>query len=67
LDILETRLCGQIFFRCHRGFIINLNHISKISPWLGSNNYISTFEGLSYEIPISRNRIKEMKRLLEIS
>jgi DNA-binding LytR/AlgR family response regulator len=67
LDILETRICGQQFFRCHRGFIINLKHISKISPWFGSNNYISTFEGFAYEIPISRNRIKEMKRLLEIS
>ncbi len=66
LDILETRLCGQKFFRCHRGFIVNLRHISKISPWFG-NNYISKFEGLPYEIPISRNRIREMKRLLEIS
>lgn len=67
LDILETRLCGQNFFRCHRGFIINLKHITKISPWFGNNNYISKFEGFSYEIPISRNRIREMKRLLEIS
>lgn len=67
LDILEDRLCGQNFFRCHRGFIINLKHVTKISPWFGNNNYISKFEGLSYEIPISRNRIREMKRLLEIS
>lgn len=67
LDVLEDRLCGQNFFRCHRGYIINLKHISKISPWFGSNNYIATLEGYSCEIPISRNRIKEMKRLLEIS
>ena len=67
LDILEARLCGQNFFRCHRGYIINLKHINKISPWFGSNNYIATLEGYSCEIPISRNRIKEMKQLLEIS
>jgi DNA-binding LytR/AlgR family response regulator len=66
LDILENRLCGQNFFCCHRGFIVNLKHISKISPWFGNNNYISTFDGFAYEIPISRNRIREMKRLLEI-
>ncbi len=67
LDMLEARLCGQNFFRCHRGFIVNLKHITKISPWLGPNSYISKFEGFPYEIPISRNRIREMRRLLEIS
>jgi DNA-binding LytR/AlgR family response regulator len=64
LDVLELRLGAYNFFRCHRGFLINLNHISKISPWFGANSYISKFDGFPYEIPISRNRIKEMKRIL---
>ena len=65
LNTLETRLCSHGFFRCHRSFLINLKYIQKISPWFGSN-YISKLEGSSYEIPISRSRLKEIKELLGI-
>jgi DNA-binding LytR/AlgR family response regulator len=65
LNTLEDRLSVQGFFRCHRGFLINLKYICKISPWFGSN-YVSKLEGSPYEIPISRSRLREIKEMLGI-
>ncbi len=65
LNILENKLSSRGFFRCHRGYLINLKYIHKISPWLGSN-YISKLEGVPYEIPISRSRLREIKEMLGI-
>lgn len=33
LKALEQRLAGNSFFRCHRGFIINLNMVKEVQPW----------------------------------
>lgn len=66
LNMLENRLSNQNFFRCHKSYLINLTYISQIIPWIGSNNYIAKSEGFPYEIPISRNYLKEMKDLLGI-
>ncbi|MFZ5985752.1 MAG: response regulator transcription factor [Bacillota bacterium] len=64
LDSLEGRLKYFHFFRCHRSFLINVNHITRITPWLGSNSYVSKLEGLNIDVPISRNKVKDMKKLL---
>lgn len=66
LDSLEERLSNYYFFRCHRGFLINVNHITKITPWLGSNSYISKLEGIDFDIPISRTRVKDIKKILGV-
>lgn len=67
LDDLEKKYSSHNFFRCHRCFLVNLSFITKITPWLGSNSYIAKFNCLPYEIPVSRNKFKDMKRLLGIS
>jgi two-component system, LytTR family, response regulator len=36
LQELEERLKDYHFFRCHRGFIINVDMVTEILPW-GSN------------------------------
>jgi len=33
MEALEQKLAGSSFFRCHRGFIINLNMIKEIKSW----------------------------------
>jgi Response regulator of the LytR/AlgR family len=64
LDVLENRLCLHRFFRCHRSYLVNLDHISKISSWIGTNSHVVIIN--NHKIPISRNRIKEMKDIFGI-
>ncbi|TYQ16552.1 UNVERIFIED_CONTAM: LytTR family two component transcriptional regulator [Acetivibrio alkalicellulosi] len=66
LDSLESRLKGFNFFRCHRCYLVNINHIIKITPWIGSNSYVAKLKGLDIDVPISRSKIKEMKTILGV-
>lgn len=63
---LESSLVDKRFFRCHKSYLINLKYVNKISPWIGYDSYFSTIDGCNHQIPVSRNYIKEMKRLLGI-
>ena len=40
----EARLDPQVFFRCHRSYIINLNRIQDITPY-GRWTYVVRLEG----------------------
>lgn len=65
LDVLENKLGTNNFFRCHRGYLVNLNYVNRITPW-SRQSYFLKLEGSLEEIPISRGRLKEMKNVLGI-
>ncbi len=62
---LEERLSKDGFFRTHRSYLVNLNKIKEVSPWF-NGSYIAVLDGINDEIPISRNHVKEFKRILGI-
>lgn len=53
------------FFRSHRSYIINLDKVIEIEPWFNSTFLLKTTE-LDFKIPVSRNKTKEIKELLNI-
>jgi len=61
---LEDEL-PNIFFRTHRSYIVNINKIKEIIPWFNST-YNLKIEGLDIEVPVSRNKIKKFRKLLNI-
>jgi two-component system LytT family response regulator len=61
---LEEEL-PDMFFRTHRSYIVNINKIKEIIPWFNST-YNLKIEGLDIEVPVSRNKIKEFRSLLNI-
>lgn len=65
LDTLEDKLVDFGFFRCHRGYLVNLRHINKLSPMF-NGNYVLQMDGIPERIPVSRNCIKRLKELLGI-
>ncbi len=63
---IDELLDDEIFFRCHRGYIINLNHIKKIDIWF-NNTFQLEMEGLIEKIPVSRSYISRFREIMAIS
>ncbi|WP_423363643.1 LytR/AlgR family response regulator transcription factor [Mycoplasma sp. P36-A1] len=63
---LEDKLSHDKFFRIHKSYIINLDHISSLE-YYGHNSYdIRMKHYTSIRIPISRNKIRDFKTKIEI-
>lgn len=65
ISCFEKKLNDKSFFRAHRSYLINLNHIEKIIPWFNST-YKVKMKNIDKEIPISRSSIKEFKKIMQI-
>jgi len=48
LSEMEERLPADVFFRCHKSYIINLNHIKDITPY-GRWTYVVRLEGTQHD------------------
>ena len=59
------KLPKNVFFKCHRSYIVNISKISEIIPWF-NNTYILKPKGLNAEIPVSRQNINSFKQLMGI-
>ena len=65
LKDLETRLTAFSFFRIHKSFLVNLNYVSKLSPWF-SGTYELKLVGREEKLSVSRNYVKELRQRLEL-
>jgi DNA-binding LytR/AlgR family response regulator len=65
LSHYETILSSYHFYRCHRSYLIHIDHISEIIPWF-NNTYAVKISGYDLDIPISRRNTKEFKDLLHL-
>ena len=62
LSDFEERLPGDLFFRSHKSYIINLNHIDSISPY-GRWTYIVKLRGPDRDALITHERFEELEKL----
>ena len=68
-DILnkwENKLDKTHFFRCHRGYIVNIEKIERISPWLNGAYNIKLKNLNNESIPVSRGNMKKLRKIIEI-
>jgi two-component system, LytTR family, response regulator len=61
----EKNLPDDKFFKCHRSFIVNLSKIKEIIPWFNST-YNLRLKDINKDVPVSRSKIKEFKKLMNI-
>jgi DNA-binding LytR/AlgR family response regulator len=64
LKVLEDRLRQYRVFRVHRKYLVNLEMVTEIASLPGSNFMLRTQGKTRIELPISRRRITELKRIL---
>ena len=58
----EARLDPDVFFRCHKSYIINLNHISNITPY-GRWTYVVQLNGTNHDALITHEKYEELEKL----
>ncbi|WP_042355894.1 LytR/AlgR family response regulator transcription factor [Bacillus rubiinfantis] len=65
LKDLESRLLGYGFFRIHKSFLVNLEYVTKLTPWF-NGAYQLEIEGRKELLSVSRNYVKALRARLEI-
>ena len=66
LTELETKLDPNIFYRCHRNFIVNLYKIKQVDPWFNNTYQLTMNDDQKTLVPISRSKAKSIKGMLDI-
>lgn len=64
LSETETKLDPQVFFRCHRSYIINLNRIHDITPY-GRWTYVVRLDGTDRDALITQEKYEELEQLFQ--
>lgn len=62
LSELEARLPADVFFRSHKSYIINLNHIKDITPY-GRWTYVVRMDGIKQDALITHTKYDELAEM----
>lgn len=65
LSEYEGRLSSQGFYRIHKTCLVRLKYIQDIFPW-NNSSFALRVRGTSSPLPIGRDRVKELRRRLNI-
>jgi two-component system LytT family response regulator/two-component system response regulator LytT len=66
LEELLELLDPAIFWRAHRGFVVNLNHIREVVPWFKSSYQLRMDDKRQSEIPVSRAQTRRLRELFNL-
>lgn len=64
LTELEEKLDHEVFFRCHKSYIINLDCIESITPY-GRWTYVVKLRGTKQDALITHEKYEELERIFE--
>ncbi|MEW5868388.1 MAG: LytTR family transcriptional regulator DNA-binding domain-containing protein [Chloroflexota bacterium] len=64
LTELEERLARSGFFRAHRAYLVNLQHVKEVIPYTRNSFSLRLDDPASTEIPLSKSAASELKDLL---
>ena len=64
-DLLEL-LDPNLFWRAHRGFVVNINHIREVVPWFKSSYQLRMDDKKQTEIPVSRAQTRRLRALFNL-
>jgi ABC-2 type transport system ATP-binding protein len=64
LSELEKRLSRGGFFRAHRGYLVNLQHVKEVIPYTRNSYTLRLDDAVGTEIPLSKAAARELRELL---
>jgi ABC-2 type transport system ATP-binding protein len=61
---LEKRLARSGFFRAHRGYLVNLQHVKEVIPFTRDSYSLRLKDEDGTQIPLSKSAARELRELL---
>ncbi|MGA9940056.1 MAG: LytTR family DNA-binding domain-containing protein, partial [Candidatus Acidiferrales bacterium] len=66
VEELAGALDPDVFWRPHRSYLVNINHIKEVMPWFKSSYILKMDDKRASEIPVSRAQTKRLRELLKL-
>lgn len=66
VEELLASLDGKVFWRAHRGYVVNLNRIKEVVPWFNSSYQLRMDDKKQTEIPVSRTQSRRLRELFNL-
>jgi two-component system response regulator LytT len=66
VEELAEALDPDAFWRPHRSYLVNINHIKEVMPWFKSSYMLKMSDKRASEIPVSRNQTKRLRELFKL-
>lgn len=66
LEELLELLDPHIFWRAHRSYVVNINHIKEVVPWFKSSYQLRMNDRKNTEIPVSRAQTRRLRELFKL-
>ena len=66
LEELAEQLDPETFWRAHRSYLVNIQHIREVVPWFKSSYQLRMDDTKKTEIPVSRAQTKRLRELFNL-
>ncbi len=66
LEELLELLDPAIFWRAHRSYVVNLNHIREVVPWFKGSYQLRMDDRKGSEVPVSRTQTRRLRELFKL-
>lgn len=66
LEELQANLDPDQFWRAHRSYLVNIDHIREVVPWFKSSYQLRMNDTRQTEIPVSRAQTKRLRELFKL-
>ena len=66
LEELMDQLDPETFWRAHRSYVVNIQHIREVVPWFKSSYQLRMDDAQKTEIPVSRSQTRRLRDLFNL-
>jgi len=66
IEELQASLDSDRFWRAHRSYLINIDHIKEVVPWFKSSYMLKMDDKRASEVPVSRAQTRRLRELIKM-
>ena len=66
IEELQSQLDAAHFWRAHRSYLVNIDHIKEVVPWFKSSFMLKMSDKRVSEIPVSRAQTRRLRELIKM-